>query len=197
MPSRLETLRQSLPEFAKDIRLNLGSFLGQGGLPELTPAQKWGCAVAAAIACRNPALLGAVEAEAKAAIEPAIAEAARTAAALMAMTNVYYRAVHMAGDAELGKLPAGLRMNGLTKHGIAQADFELFGLAASVVKGCEGCTRAHVDGAKKHGATVQVVQAVLKLAAVLHATATVLDAAAAHALSVSDPASPAAAPALA
>jgi alkyl hydroperoxide reductase subunit D len=94
----------------------------------------------------------------------------------MAMTNVYYRAVHMAQDSELSRLPAGLRMNGLTKHGISQADFELFGLAASAVKGCEGCTKAHIEGARKHGATVQTVQAVLRVAAVIHATATVLDA---------------------
>lgn len=38
--SLLETLRQELPDYAKDIRLNLGSLLGPGGLPELTPAQR-------------------------------------------------------------------------------------------------------------------------------------------------------------
>ncbi|WP_146604563.1 carboxymuconolactone decarboxylase family protein, partial [Rhodoplanes roseus] len=119
----------------------------------------------------------AVEAEAAGAIDATTAEAARTAAALMAMTNVYYRAVHMAGDADLGKLPAGLRMNAMTKHGIAQADFELFGLAASAVKGCEGCTRAHVEGARKHGVPLPAIQAVLRIAAVVHAAATVLDAA--------------------
>ncbi|CAL8979447.1 Alkyl hydroperoxide reductase AhpD [Rhodoplanes serenus] len=174
--SELETLRQALPDYGKDIRLNLGSLLGSGGVPELTAAQTWGCAIAAAVAARQPALLRAVEAEAARAIDPATAEAARTAAALMAMTNVYYRAVHMAGDADLAKLPAGLRMNALTRHGIAQADFELFGLAASAVKGCEGCTRAHVEGARKHGLSVQAVQAALRIAAVIHAAATLLDA---------------------
>jgi lipoyl-dependent peroxiredoxin subunit D len=175
MPS-LDSLRQSLPEYAKDIRLNLGSLLGPEGLAELTPAQKWGCALAAAVAARHRDVTTAIETEAAGKLDDATAEAARTAAALMAMTNVYYRAVHMANDADLSRLPAGLRMNGMVKHGIAQADFELFGLAASVVKGCEGCTRAHVDGARKHGVAMPAIQAVLKLAAVIHAAATVLDA---------------------
>lgn len=174
--SHFEGLRQQLPDYARDIKLNLGTLLGAGGLADLTAPQAWGAALAAAIASRQPELIAAVEHDARDATDAATLEAARTAAAIMAMTNIYYRAVHMAHDAELSRLPAGLRMNGLTKHGIAQADFELFGLAASVVKGCEGCTKAHVDGARKHGASVPAVQTVLRIAAVIHATATVLDA---------------------
>ncbi|MBK5957222.1 hypothetical protein CCR97_03230, partial [Rhodoplanes elegans] len=146
-----------------------------------------------AVAARQPRLLAAIEAEAAAALDARTAEAARTAAALMAMTNVYYRAVHMAEDADLAKLPAGLRMNAMVKHGIAQADFELFGLAASAVKGCEVCVRAHVEGAKKHAVALPAIQAVLRIAAVVHAATTVMDAAAATALSPA----PSAAPALA
>lgn len=174
--SPLEELRQSLPDYARDIKINLGSLLGPDGLPDLSPSQKWGSAIAAALASRNPALLNAVEQDAMFTIDEPTAEAARTAAAIMAMTNVYYRAIHMAGDAELSRLPAGLRMNGLTRHGAPQLDFELFGLAASAVKGCEGCAKAHVQGARKHGASVQAVQAAIRIAAVIHAAATVLDA---------------------
>lgn len=176
MTTPLESLRQALPDYARDIKLNLGSLLGPDGVTDLSPDQKWGSAIAAAIASRSLALLGVVEQQALLAIDEPSIEAARTAAAIMAMTNVYYRAVHMAGDAELSRLPAGLRMNGLTRHGALPLDFELFGLAASVVKGCEGCTKAHVEGARKHGATVQAIQAVIRIAAVIHAAATVLDA---------------------
>lgn len=174
--SPLEELRQSLPDYARDIKINLGSLLGPDAVTDLSPSQKWGCAIAASIASRNRTLLGAIEQEATFTIDEPTAEAARTAAAIMAMTNIYYRAVHMAGDTELSRLPAGLRMNGLTRHGAPPLDFELFGLAASVVKGCEGCTKAHVEGAKKHGASAQVVQVAIRIAAVIHAAATVLDA---------------------
>ncbi|WP_266065048.1 carboxymuconolactone decarboxylase family protein [Brucella intermedia] len=175
MTTHLESLRQALPDYARDIKINLGTLLGPDGVPELSTAQKWGSAVAAAIASRNPALTDAVEHDALLLSDDGNVEAARIAATIMAMTNVYYRAVHMAADPELSRLPAGLRMNGLTKHGIDQASFELFGLAASVVKGCEGCTKAHLDGARKHGISVQAIQAVIRMAAVIHATATVLD----------------------
>ncbi|MGE0281013.1 MAG: carboxymuconolactone decarboxylase family protein [Rhizobiaceae bacterium] len=173
--SPLEELRQSLPDYARDIKINLASLLGPDAVTDLSPSQKWGCAIAASIASRNRTVLGAVEQEAKFMIDEPTAAAARTAAAIMAMTNIYYRAIHMAGDAELSRLPAGLRMNGLTKHGAPPLDFELFGLAASVVKGCEGCTKAHVEGAKRHGAPAQVAQAAIRIAAVIHAAATVLD----------------------
>lgn len=185
--SPLEELRQSLPDYARDIKINLGSLLGPDGVPDLSPNQKWGAAIAAALASRNPALLNAVEQDAMFTIDESTAEAARAAAAIMAMTNVYYRAIHMAGDAELSRLPAGLRMNGLTRHGAPQLDIELFGLAASVVKGCEGCTRAHVEGARKHGASFQAVQAAIRIAAVIHAAATVLDADPELALAMSAP----------
>ncbi|WP_449256001.1 carboxymuconolactone decarboxylase family protein [Bosea sp. (in: a-proteobacteria)] len=175
MTRSLEGLRQSLPDYARDIKLNLGALLGEAGLPELTAGQKWGAAVAAAIAGRNAVLTRAIEHEAMLHTDERHVEAAQTASAIMAMTNVYYRAVHMAADPELSRLPAGLRMNGLTKHGVAQADFELFGLAASVVKGCEGCTKAHIDGARKHQCSVPAIQGVIRLAAVIHAAATVLD----------------------
>jgi len=176
MTSPLESLRQSLPDYARDIKLNLGTLLGADGLPDLPKTRKWGSAVAAAVASRNAALTHAVEHDALLSVREEIVDAARTAAAIMAMTNVYYRAAHMAGDLELSQLPAGLRMNGLTRHGVDQADFELFGLAASVVKGCEGCTRAHVAGARKHGASTQAIQDAIRIASVIHATATVLDA---------------------
>ncbi|MDX3928946.1 MAG: carboxymuconolactone decarboxylase family protein [Shinella sp.] len=176
MTSPLESLRQALPDYARDIKLNLGTLLGADGVPDLSRSQKWGAAVAAAVASRNAALTHAIEHDALLLVEGQTVEASRTAASIMAMTNVYYRAIHMAGDAELSGLPAGLRMNGLTRHGIDQMDFELFGLAASVVKGCEGCTRAHVDGARKHGASAQAIQAAIRIAAVVHAAATVLDA---------------------
>lgn len=173
--SDLDSIRKALPDSARDIRLNLGSMLGNDGLPELAADQKWGAALAAAIAARNVRLTRVIEALAAENTSAQVLEGARISASIMAMTNIYYRAMHMAGDADLSGLPAGLRMNGLGKHGLSQGDFELFGLAASVIKGCENCIRAHVAGAREHGASVQAVQAVIKLAAVLHAAATVLD----------------------
>lgn len=173
--TRLEALRQGLPDFAKDIRLNIATLLVSDGTPELTPSQKWGVAIAAATASRSLRLLKAVEADAASYADATVGGAGRLAAALMGMSNIYYRAVHMAADERLSQLPSGLRMNGLIHHGMPQADFELFGLAASVIKGCEGCIKAHVRGAREHGVSTEGIQAVLKISAVIHAAAKVLD----------------------
>jgi alkyl hydroperoxide reductase subunit D len=173
--TELETLRQSLPDFAKDIRLNIGTLLVADDSTNLSAGQKWGSAIAAATASRNLRLLRAVEMDAALYVDDTVGAAARLAAALMGMTNVYYRAVHMAADERLSQLPAGLRMNGLIRHGVPQSDFELFGLAASAIKGCEGCIKAHVHGAREHGVSTEGIQTVLKLSAVIHAAAKVLD----------------------
>ena len=59
------------------------------------------------------------------------ANAARGAAAVMAMNNVYYRFVHLASNPEYATLPAKLRMNFIGSPGIEKDDFELFSLAVS------------------------------------------------------------------
>ncbi|WP_315838221.1 carboxymuconolactone decarboxylase family protein [Bradyrhizobium prioriisuperbiae] len=171
----MEGLRQSLPDFARDVRLNLGTLLGPGDLPGLSAGQIWGSALAAATSARNPQVVEMIESSAVAHIDPATIEAARIAAAIMAMTNIYYRAVHMADDPDLSGLPAGLRMNVLAKHGIEQGGFELFGLAASAVNGCAGCIRAHIAGARKNGIGSQAIQSTIRIAAMIHAAATALD----------------------
>lgn len=172
---RLEDLRNLIPDFARDIRLNLGSLLGDGGSPDLSVEQRWGTALAAAVVARNPLLTQTIDDIAAYTIDETVAEAARTAAAIMAMTNVYYRAIHMAGIPDLAARPAGLRMQGLSRHGVDQGSFELFGLAASVVKGCESCTGAHAIGAQKHGMPVAAIQATIRIASVIHAAAVVLE----------------------
>lgn len=171
----LETLRRSLPDTARDIKLNMAALVTTPSINALTDSQRWGVALAAAVAARCPSLTQAVREDAALLVDDRVFDAAATAAGIMAMTNIYYRAVHMAGDSDLAGLPAGLRMNALAKPAVDPVDFELFGLAASVVNGCEGCTKAHVSGARRHGATTEAIQTAIRIAAVLHAVATVLD----------------------
>src|SRR5205807_513513 len=107
----IDRLKAALPDYAKDLRLNLGSVLSA---PTLTPAQIWGTALASAIAARNPAVIAAVAADAASALDATGLAAAKTAAAVMAMNNVYYRFTHLvaATAPDYRTLPARLRMNG-------------------------------------------------------------------------------------
>jgi alkyl hydroperoxide reductase subunit D len=171
--SGIEHLRASLPEAARDIKLNLGSVL-QGGA--LGPAQRWGVAIASAIAARNPALREAVVADAIAAgTEATVVDDARAAAALMAMNNVYYRFRHLVGKDSYGSMPARLRMNRLAKPATNKTDFELYCLAVSAINGCETCIRSHEDVVLKGGLTEEHVHDAVRIAATIQAAAVSLE----------------------
>jgi alkyl hydroperoxide reductase subunit D len=168
----MKSIRDRIPDCAKDLRLNLDAL---AKTESLTPVQLWGTAFSVALATQNDELVRSVAEEARAVlVEPAFT-AARTAAALMGMNNVYYRSLHLLSNAEYASLPARLRMQGLATHGVAKLDFELWCLAVSAVNGCGRCLDSHEQELRKQGATAQQVQDALRISAVLAAVAGVLD----------------------
>ncbi len=174
----LEALRARLPEEARDIKLNLESVLQSGG--RIRDELRWGTALAAAIAGRNPELVRALLARARATgVGEATLEDARAAAALMAMNNVYYRFRHMVGKEAYARMPARLRMGRLAQPAGSKLDFELFALAVSAVNGCETCVRAHEAVVTAGGVTEEVVHEAIRIASVVHAAAVALELAAA------------------
>lgn len=170
--TNIESIRSAIPELAKDIKLNLQSVL-QGGT--LSPAQRWGVAVASAMASRNPRLSDAVIADARAEVGPTVIEDALAAAALMAMNNVYYRFRHMVGKQSYAERPARLRMNRMVKPATSKLDFELFSLAVSAVNGCENCIQSHEKVVTEGGLTEDQVNDAIRIAATMHATAVALE----------------------
>jgi len=140
MAAALEVLRDTIPEPARDLRLNLQSVLAESSL---STEQRWGVAVACAIASRNARLREAVLADAREAVSAAVIEDAIAAAAIMGMNNVLYRFRHLVEKESYGQRPARLRMNRLVKPAGSKVDFELFGLAVSAINGCGTCMQAH------------------------------------------------------
>jgi len=171
MPT-LEELRLAIPEAAKDIRLNLQSVM-QGG--PLTPAQRWGVAIASAAAARNTELRDALIVEAGREVEPAVVDDALAAAALMAMNNVYYRFRHMVGKPAYSSKPARLRMNRMVQPATNKLDFELFSLAVSAINGCEMCVRAHEQVVTEGGVSDDAVHDAVRIASTVHAAAVALE----------------------
>jgi alkyl hydroperoxide reductase subunit D len=168
----IESLKLRLPSYAKDIKLNLSNITGSTAL---NAGQVWGALLASALAARNADVIAAVSAEAAQYLTPQAQDAAKSAAAIMAMNNVYYRSVHLLGDAELSKMPARLRMTVIANPGVDKLDFELWSLAVSAVNGCGMCLEAHAREVKAKGASREAIQDVLRIAAVIHAVAAVLD----------------------
>jgi AhpD family alkylhydroperoxidase len=107
----LAELRASLPDYAKDLRLNLDSVLSEAGAPGLTQKQIAVIALASAIASRYAPLTEAIAAESAKHASAEELNGARAAAAIMGMNNIYYRFLHLVGEEEYGTLRAGLRMN--------------------------------------------------------------------------------------
>jgi alkyl hydroperoxide reductase subunit D len=171
----MDALRERIPDYAKDLRLNLSSVLTPQGAPGLTESQLWMTALASAIASRNAELARAIEGAAADKLQPAEIEAARAAAAIMGMNNVYYRFLHLVEDEEYAKLPARLRMNVIGSPGIAKADFELISLAVSAVNGCGKCVFSHERKLREHDVSREAVQSAVRIASVMHAVAGVLD----------------------
>ena len=172
MSAALEALRAQLPEAAKDIKLNLQSVLQDGSL---SPAQRYGVAIASAITARNTELCAALLADAPAEATPAVVEDAKAAAAVMAMNNVYYRFRHMVGKPSYAEKPARLRMNRLVQPASNKLDFELFALAVSAINGCENCIRAHEQAVIAGGMTEDQVNDAVRIAATVNAAAVSLE----------------------
>lgn len=168
----IETLKNRLPDYARDLKLNLSSLAAE---PALTEQQRAGSFVAAALASRNAEVTSAVLGEFAPRLSPEALAAAKAAAAIMAMNNIYYRFVHLASAPDYRTLPAKLRMNVIAKPGVEKADFELWSLAVSAVNGCGMCIDAHEHELRKAGLTADAIQAAVRIAAVVHAVAATLD----------------------
>jgi alkyl hydroperoxide reductase subunit D len=170
--SAVQELRDALPEPARDIRLNLQSVLDGGSL---SAAQRWGVAIASAVASRNPRLRDAIVADARAAADAAVIDDAFAAAALMGMNNVYYRFRHMIAKESYERMPARLRMQRIAKPATNKADFELFCLAVSAINGCEMCIRSHEQAVLAGGLSEEQVHDAVRIAAVIHGSAVALE----------------------
>jgi len=170
--SALEGLRESIPEPARDLRLNLQAVLAES---TLSGEQRWGVAAACAIASRNARLREAVLADARAAAGDAVVDDAVAAAAIMGMNNVLYRFRHLVGTEAYQDRPARLRMNRLVKPAGSKLDFELYCLAVSAVNGCGTCMQAHEKVVVAGGLSQDQVFDAIRIASVIHGAAVALD----------------------
>ncbi|MBN9587775.1 MAG: carboxymuconolactone decarboxylase family protein [Alphaproteobacteria bacterium] len=168
----IETLKDALPDYARDLKLNLSS-LAQEAV--LTEQQRAGTFIACALAARNEKTTRAVTASFAPALSPEALSAAKAAAAIMGMNNIYYRFTHLASAPDYKTLPARLRMNVIGKPGVDRADFELWCLAVSAINGCGTCIDSHEKVLRDAGLTAEQIQAAVRIAAVVHAIAATLD----------------------
>ena len=169
----VKELRSSLGEYAKDIKLNLGKVLEEGA-PGLSDVQIKAIALASAYSTKSNSVIEHITQDVSEALSENYINAAKAAATIMAMNNIYYRFIHLSSDKDYGKLPANLRMNIIGNPGIEKVDFELMSLAVSAINGCGMCMDAHVHEVTKAGVSKEAVQSTIRIASVINATAQAL-----------------------
>ena len=167
----IDTLKDRLPDYARDIKLNLSSLASE---QLLSPQQKAGSFIAAALAANHPPTIEAVVDALAGELTPEALNAVKIAATLMAMNNIYYRFVHLVHADDYKTLPAKLRMTAMAKPGIDKVDFELWSLVVSAVNGCGMCLESHEKVLREHGLSAEQVQAGIRIAATVHAAARTL-----------------------
>lgn len=156
----IDNLKAALPEYAKDLKLNLGSLARS---TELNEQQLWGTFLAAAAATKSATVLREISEEAGDTLSAEAFNAALGAASIMGMNNVAYRAKGFLGD-DYAQVRMGLRMNIIGNPGVDKVDFELWSLAVSTINGCHDCTAAHADVVRKAGLTKEQVWEAVKVA---------------------------------
>lgn len=171
----IEQLKNALPECAKDIKLNLSTILTEEGAPDLTLNQILGVALACAYTTKNAQVIDAMLAQSSQQLSEAQIQAAKAAAIMMAMNNIYYRFTHLVSDKSYSTMPAKLRMSVIGNPGITKVDFELFCLAVSAMNGCGLCLDAHAKELNKAGVSNVAIQSAVRIASVLNAVAVGLD----------------------
>jgi len=169
----LNALMERLPDYAKDMRLNFSNVVSNQ--TELSEQQLWGTVVACAMASRNEELTATALEDAASHLSAQALDAAKSAAAVMGMNNVYYRFLHLASNEKYQTMRAGLRMNVIRTHGIEPLDYELWCLAVSAINGCGACVDSHEKVLRDKGFGEEKVLAAVRVASVLHAIATVFD----------------------
>ena len=163
----IDNLKSSMPEYAKDQKLNLGTLTRS---TELNEEQLWGSLLAAAAATSNDTVLSEIMEEAKEHLSDEAVEAALGAATVMAMNNVAYRAKGWLGD-DYAQVKFGLRMNIISKPGVEKANFELWNTVVSAINGCEHCLAAHAHELQEAGLTKEQIWEAVKVGAVVQAVA--------------------------
>ena len=172
----LEALKAALPDYAKDLKLNLGSLSNE---TSLTDQQKWGTFLACAFAIGEPKTIHAIIGETEAKLTPEAVKAAKAAASIMGMNNVYYRFTHLVHNDTYRTMPAKLRMQVIGAPGVEKGDFELWCMAVSAVNGCGMCMESHERVLREAGFSPEQIQASVRIGAVVNAVARTLAAEAA------------------
>ena len=165
----IANIKSKIGDFSKDARINFPKIFTEDGSKDLSLTQIFSIALSIGYSLRNKDLVASIKEDGAEHLDDAHITAAKSAASIMAMNNVYYRFIHLVGDADYGRMPAGLRMQVIMNSGIDKLTFELMSLAVSSINGCGMCMESHTKTLEKEGVSKTAIQSSIKIAAVMSA----------------------------
>jgi len=170
----IENLLEKIPPYARDIKQNFKKVLTAEGAPGLSNKEIAAVVVAAGMNTRSSEIIKALEEYASQYLSEKEIEGAKTAHALMSMTNVYYRFLHVADNGEYKRMPPNLQMVAKENPGISKKAYELAALGVSAINDCKACVDFHELSLRRLGASAEGIQSGVRIAAVINAVGAVL-----------------------
>lgn len=168
----LNLLIDKLPAYAKDVKLNVSSIINNHS--QLTEQQFWGSILAIAMSSKNKELIQAVKNEKPEIFNDNILYGIGAAVSIMAMTNIYYRFIHMVEDKNYANMPAGIRMQVMRDPLVDKTDFEIWSMAVSIFNGCGFCIKAHEKQLLENNISQESIQFIARITAIINSFNTIL-----------------------
>ena len=161
----LEDIKNSIPDFAEDIRLNFSSnIMNSDHDNELV----FGCAYACSLSIGNVKIAKIFENECRSKISNDFVKSIKSTVAIMTMNNIWYKYRDAMPSMEMKVGPQKLRVNVMGNHaGLDKLLFESISLCISTVNNCQFCVKAHSQLLIDEGKTKDYVLEIGRIASVM------------------------------
>ena len=161
----IDDLKNGVPEFAKDIKLNLSSLIINS---EYEEELVYGCAYASSLAIGNKKISDVFEEECNKRFGSEFIKSVKATVVIMTLNNVWYKYRDSMPTTEMKMAPQKMRVNAMANHaGLEKILFESLSLCVSAINGCTFCVKAHSDLLLDNGKTKEYVFNIGRIASVI------------------------------
>ena len=162
-----DELKNSIPEFAKDVKLNFSSLIKNSDFDD---DLVYGCAYASALALNDKILSNAFEQECEKRFGIDFVESVKSTVVIMTLNNTWYKYRDSMPNSEMKMAPQRMRVNVMANHaGLDKILFESLSLCISSINGCMFCIKAHSDLLLKNDKNNDFVFNIGRIASVISA----------------------------
>ena len=161
----LSDLKNSIPDFAKDVKLNLSSLVMNS---EYDEELVYGCAYASSLTIGDDYIASVFEEECRNRFGPKFINSVKATVTIMSLNNVWYKYRDSMPTTEMKMAPQKMRVNIMANHaGLDKILFESMSLCVSAINGCTFCVKAHSDLLLENEKTKEYIFNIGRIASVI------------------------------